>query len=120
MGVANLSIALNSGAQDILAQPIVLPPGDWDVEAYLIIPTPNLTLDSAAFNLSPQPPGFSDAMATFVGMAGTQTPEFNAIVVSPRVQALVTVPTLMPFTVELFNTNMAGTGTLTVTARRMR
>jgi hypothetical protein len=116
MGQATVNIVVNTGTQTILAQPLVLPPGDWDCEATLS--TTN-GWDAAFFALSPSPPGLSNTMAGYLGVF-TPTPETQAIVVSQRAQALVTVPTLLAFTISIAVTNSTGIGYLNVTARRMR
>lgn len=116
LGSTVVNFAVNTGTQTILAQPLVLTPGDWDVEAYM---EPDISFDSCAFFLSPQPPGFSDNMTGYLGVF-TPAPELQALIVSERVQGLVNVPTLLPFTIVISNVTTAGTATLTATARRMR
>lgn len=118
VGSSTVSFVLNAGTQSILAQPLIIPPGDWDVQATLYVQT-TVTFDGISFFLNPLPAGFTNDLSSFIGVL-TNPPQLTGIIVSPRAQALVSIPTLMPFTINLFNTSGPGNIQLMATARRMR
>jgi len=117
VGSAVVNIVVNPLTQTILAQPLVIPPGDWDIEAAF---GSSVSWDALSFMLRPQPPGVTGNLQGFFGVFSPQPTLIDAVVISPRQQALVSIPTLLPFTISVFNTTVAGQGTLVVSARRMR
>lgn len=108
---------------------IVLPPGDWDIQASChITQTPGsgggqLDMTGAGFALNPIPAGMTDAMAGLAVPEVAPVPGFaNAVMMSPRVQGTFAQPTLLAFQL---NTNAGGSATagtfdFFTTARRMR
>lgn len=95
----------------------VLAPGDWDLRSSLQFSTP---FDGVSYYLNPMPSGFSNAMfgeLLDAGSAGLISQ--YAVVVGMAARGSVSVPTLMPFTVNV-NSSAAGQATLTIEARRMR
>lgn len=91
----------------------VLPPGDWDVWAWAGASVPTTGMN---FHLSPVPPGFSGDLTSGFGLGGIA--EATAIV-APAVRALISVPTLLAFSLQVDPT-AAGTVGLEVSARRCR
>jgi hypothetical protein len=117
MGVATINIPVNAAQQTILVQPLVIPPGDWDVQAYM---EPTGLFDAIILSGTPTPAGFSDSLQAFMGAFNDPSITFNTMLTTQRVQALLTIPTLVPFNVIIYNVPAAQTATVTVTARRMR
>jgi hypothetical protein len=109
-------------------QPLVVPPGDWDLSAIAIF---SFNLESGYFLLSPVPAGINplDNMAGWVGPISTPitwTVEIQGGIqaVGPRVQGSFSTPTLLPFSVAIIGHDIP-TGTqapwsFIVSARRMR
>jgi hypothetical protein len=76
--------------------------------------------DAIILSGTPTPAGFSDSLQAFAGAFNNPAITFNTMLTTQRVQALLTIPTLVPFNVIIYNTTAAQTATVTVTARRMR
>ena len=94
----------------------VLQPGDWNCWLYFYPAAPGMT--SVQLELNPIPPGFSNNMYS-VGIV----PAGEAFsMVGPVARALVSVPTLVAFTLITNNagTGSAGTATVGFAARRVR
>jgi hypothetical protein len=117
MGTTTINIPVNAAQQTILAQPLIIPPGDWNVQAYL---EPTGLFDAIILAGTPVPSGFSDSLQAFAGAFNNPSITFNTMLTTQIVQALVAVPTLVPFNIIVFNTPAAQTATVTVTGRRMR
>jgi hypothetical protein len=99
--------------------PLVLSPGDWDIWASMSTTGP---FGGAAFNLNPAPAGMSNILRAWVGSYGATT-FADGTVVGPYARGSFTVPTLLPFSIQVDNTpgaEPAGTATLVVSARRRR
>jgi hypothetical protein len=108
--------------------PLVLSPGDWDVQGCLWVDEP---VNGIYFYLNPVPTGIatypigSNTATPLVGTTGsiTAVPSEGLWVHTSRAQASLSVPTLLPFTL-ITNTQSAGTAagsfTLFLSARRMR
>lgn len=116
----NWSTPVTGAPQTFNIPGIVLQPGDWTLQASAYMdgwPT------GIMIYLNPQPPGFSNGM---FGIAGSVTnPGTGAgflTAVSPRAQGLVSVPTLVPFTMQVNfeGTGVAGVAVFTLSALRVR
>jgi hypothetical protein len=97
---------------------MVLQPGDWDVWAWCY---PTAWCDSLYFFLTNgAPPGFSNGIFGQV-ISGTSPPTSwtAAVVISPACRALISVPTLLPFTL-ITNAQSAQTAVFQLEARRRR
>jgi hypothetical protein len=87
----------------------VLSPGDWDLSGFA--GGWSVPVSESEIYLSPTPTGFSNNMIGF--MTGDWMPLTHA-------RASITVPTLLAFTSNVVGTSAAGTGSLSVEARRAR
>lgn len=90
----------------------VLQPGDWDCWARGDTATPQ---NSAALTLNPMPAGFVPEMTFGINTTG----EWDTIVVPP-VRALISVPTLINFSLTTVPNSAAGQATIVFIARRRR
>lgn len=99
---------------------MVLPPGDWDLWAYLDFSGP---IGGAQYYLSPVPTGVSNNMMAVLGPLTTGAHSI-ARIVGPYARGSFTVPTLLPFYVNVnqsFDASLlAGSATMSVEARRRR
>jgi hypothetical protein len=87
----------------------VLSPGDWDLWGFA--GGWSVPVNESEIYLSPTPTGFSNNMIGF--MLGEWMPLMNA-------RASIIVPTLLAFSSNVVGTSAAGTGTISVEARRRR
>lgn len=115
----NLSTAVSFPVTASYAQPVtlgVLQPGDWNCWAYL---GQSVLTTGSYMTLNPVPAGFSNVLAQ--ELAGPGLAEAT-VLVAPACEALISVPTLIAFTLTT-NTGGAGTAgnaTLFFSARRCR
>lgn len=105
--------------------PIVIPPGDWDVEA-IFYPGHNYT--GILVNCAPAPTGLqynlkAQLFSWTTGPTGQDANVIDSSMPTGRARMSVTVPTPLPFVVAMWNASteaISGTSYLGVTARRMR
>lgn len=115
MGTSAVNVVIDPAEHTYLAQPLVLSPGDWDIQASFY--APGLNAEAIAVHLEPLPTGVSGGLD---GNIQVSTGSMHARVTTPRTQALVSVPTLLPFSLAVRNATNTSAATLTVTGRRMR
>ena len=102
--------------------PIILPPGDWDVDAFMILASWS---SATLFSLSPMPAGASGPMETLIstGSPAIQGPETGIVsMAGPRERVLASAPTLLAYSIYMRSdaTPLDCPYTFSVTARRMR
>jgi hypothetical protein len=120
-GQAALTITA-AGDQAPTVTPLVVPPGDWDLEGSAVVQ--QMGTDGIWFGLTPLPVGMIDDL--FGWMPNIQPPvtQWGGWVNTARARASFTVPTALLFTVNITAaTPIAGqtaTVTILVTGRRMR
>jgi hypothetical protein len=120
---------VSTANQTVIVAPLVLTPGDWDVEATW---RTGFNIGGFKASLTPQPIGVTSGMLAEFGV-GTGVADIGGLssftIQSPRCQASVAVPTLLAFTVDVNalagSTDQNGVVgqaffTTIVTARRMR
>lgn len=112
----DVTFSITAAAQTQSVTVGVLQPGDWDIWYDIGFTVPVVSV--VAF-LSPQPVGVAGNMATTIYSG---TPGQDITLESVPTQALLSVPTLIVFSVQTNNVaaGAAGSGTLVFAARRVR
>jgi hypothetical protein len=109
-----------TATQWVPQSPLVVPPGDWNLWAYMSFST---GIGGCEFLLSPQPAGVSNPMTGQSFVTGTTVLQSVNIIGQMAVGSF-SVPTLLTFGGNINNSTDAGivggTGILTVEGRRMR
>jgi hypothetical protein len=105
----------STATQTFTTTPLVLPPGDWDIQAYLEV---NQLADGAQLQMVPVP-GIYPVRA--LSSIGTPFPEQDGIIlISNRAQAAIGAPAQLTFSVNVSGLQVQANWDFTVTARRMR
>ena len=115
IGTANTAYPASSLNWNATLSPLVVPPGDWLLTSSMGFST---MIQGAYFYLSPLPPGISNNMSGQAYTANTTAAEFTLI--GTVASLSVSVPTLLPFFVNLDTLTNAGTAYIQVEGRRMR
>jgi hypothetical protein len=106
--------AVASGATGTIVVPgVVVQPGDWDAGCFFL---PTSSIQSVVFQLNPVPVGVSNWM---MGEAWSGTTEDIQQVMGQPARILISVPTLMPFTIT-YGTALAQTAIFGFYTRRAR
>jgi hypothetical protein len=84
---------------------VVMSPGDWDISTFCGVTTP---FGLVYYVLSPIPAGMSNDMATQVGETSAVGVESLAYISGQPARGSFSVPTLLPFSVRVDQSNPAG------------
>lgn len=121
-GSQAINFAAAPAITQMVASPLVVPPGDWDLSAWMSF---SGQFGMANMWVTPQPAGLSNNMAGYIGNLDPNVTFTNNVVALRSVGARGSFsnPTVIPFYVQINNHvsgALAGIATLTVDGRRRR